>query len=99
MNKIEKSLFVEAREWHDKTYGNSYFSARVWIDGEIAFTLPFQYGYGSHYESVAQQELVSQGYLPADSRGALSYTARQLGIDYYATKSVVNKREMFKAVA
>lgn len=94
-NKISKSLFIEAREWHDKTYGNSYFSARIWIDGEIAGVLPFQYGYGDHYKSVAQRWLTEQGYLPASNRGIWAF-ADELGFDYYTSKSITKKSEMFK---
>jgi hypothetical protein len=32
-SKIQRSLFVEGREWFDKVNGNSYFSARIWVDG------------------------------------------------------------------
>jgi hypothetical protein len=97
-NKINKSLFIEGREWHDKTYGNSYFSARIWIDGEIVGVLPFQYGYGDHYKSVAQRWLTEQGYLPASNRGIWAF-AEEFGFDYYTVKSVTKKSEMFKVVA
>jgi len=47
-----KKTFVEVRvrvrEWFDKANGNSYFSARVLVGGELKITLPFQYGYGEH---------------------------------------------------
>lgn len=93
---INKSLFIEGREWFDKVNGNSYFSARVWVDGEIVGVLPFQYGYGDHYKSVAQRWLVDNGYLP-ESIGALWALADKFGFDYYATKSTTKKSEMFNA--
>lgn len=96
--KIERSLFIEGREWFDKTGGNSYFSARVWVDGEVVGVLPFQYGYGNSYEYEAQKWLLSEGYLPQEGKNyySLSTITRNLGLDYYAVKSFTNKREMFR---
>lgn len=95
--KIEKSLFIEGREWFDKVNGNSYFSARVWVDGEIVGVLPFQYGYGDQYEYEAHKWLLGEGYLPQEGKNyySLSRIARELGIDYYAVKSYHKKAEMF----
>ena len=36
-----------AKEWRDKVNGNSYWSARCeWIERDISYFFPFQYGYG-----------------------------------------------------
>lgn len=48
-----KTIEVVAKEWFDKTYGNSYFSANIYVNDKLVKTLPFQYGYGDHYEYVA----------------------------------------------
>jgi hypothetical protein len=49
-----KTLDINAREWFDKINGNSYFSAQIVInygtDSERRYFLPFQYGYGDHYQ-------------------------------------------------
>lgn len=94
---IKKSLFIEAREWFDKVNGNSYFSARVWVDGEIITVLPFQYGYGNQNEHEAQKKLIEIGYLPqeGENRGLWSI-AKEMGFDYYHAKSFTTKKEMFK---
>lgn len=48
-----KTIDIQAREWFDRTYGNSYFSAIVTInyclENEEEIKLHFQYGYGDHY--------------------------------------------------
>ena len=95
--KIEKSLFIEGREWFDKSGGNSYFSARIWVDGEIVGVLPFQYGYGDQYQYEAQKWLLEEGYLSREERDyyPLSRITRELGVDYYAVKSFHKKAEMF----
>jgi hypothetical protein len=43
------------RRWFDSVNGNSYFTARIEIpqnDGWHSIIVPFQYGYGSHWEHV-----------------------------------------------
>ena len=49
---------IVAKEWTDKTHGNAYFSARIYVDhDEQVIYLPFQYGYGEHFLTVAGNEL------------------------------------------
>ena len=96
--QIERSLFIEAREWFDKINGTSYFSARIWVDGKEVSALPFQYGYGDHYLNIAQQKLVELGYLSEalNNRGLWSI-GKDSGFDFYTTKSITAKREMYHA--
>lgn len=95
-----RSLFIEAREWFDKVNGNSYFSARIQVNGEVIATLPFQYGYERQFESEAQKTLLEMGYLPQKDKHfqSLSTLAEKLSFDYYAVKYSAKHREMFKAV-
>ena len=95
--KINRSLFVEGREWFDKVNGNSYFSARIWVDGGQVAILTFQYGYGEQYLYEAQRKLVELGYLSQESntRGLWSI-ASELGFDFYCSKSETKKADMFK---
>ena len=95
--KIEKSVFIEGREWFDKVNGNSYFSARIWVDGGQVAILPFQYGYGDQFQYEAQKKLLELGWLPQENKNlGLWSIAKELGFDYYSSKSYTNKREMFK---
>lgn len=61
-----KTIDVTAKEWFDRTYGNSYFSAVITLnygmEDQKIIHLPFQYGYGDHYMDMAQQELANLGY-------------------------------------
>jgi hypothetical protein len=97
-NKIERSVFVEGREWFDKSGGNSYFSYRLWIDGKIVHIEEFTYGYESAYEYDALKWLVENGYTNAtEFRGSrIWHLAKDLGIDGYATIKEVRKRDLFK---
>lgn len=61
-----KTIDIQAKEWFDKTNGNSYFSARITINhgsrNQKEFTIPFRYGYGTQYLQDAKQELINRGY-------------------------------------
>jgi hypothetical protein len=95
--KAISSMFVECREWFDKTYGNSYFSARVWINGKWKITLPFQYGYGDHFKSVAVRALVEEGFIPEQYENRpLWIIADEMQFDVYTSKANTTKKEMFK---
>lgn len=94
---IERSVFIEGREWFDKVNGNSYFSARIWVDGNIVATLPFQYGYGDQYLYEAQKWLLANEYLPQETKNSgLYYAILDSGADFYSSKTKVNKKDMFK---
>lgn len=47
----EENILCAIRRWHDKTYGNSYFSCRAYIPQKDSMDaivcIPFQYGYGN----------------------------------------------------
>lgn len=94
--KVNRSIFIEAREWTDTTYGNSYFSARIWVDGEIVSVLPFQYGYGDHYKTMAHQELIELGYFTEDELISIVQLGMDKGIDIYCSKTLTKKSDMFK---
>lgn len=58
-----KSLTINARRWFQKSYGNTYFTADIIVDGELVHELPFQYGYGEHYLDMANEWLDENGYI------------------------------------
>jgi hypothetical protein len=92
-----KSLFIECREWFDKVNGNSYFSARIWVNGGQVAILPFQYGYGDQFIYEAQKKLLGLGYLPQKNKNESIYTtAQKLGFDYYTAKAETKKADMFR---
>lgn len=56
-----KTITILARRWFDKTWGNTYHSVRVLVDGvEIGYE-PFQYGYGECYLQTAHALLQKNG--------------------------------------
>lgn len=79
-----KSIFVEAREWFDKTGGNSYFAGRVEIDGELVAHMPFQYGYDDQYRYEALRELQKLNLVPAEARNL--WDLKAYGFTVYSVK-------------
>jgi hypothetical protein len=97
-HKAKRSIYVEAREWFDKANGNSYYSARVWVDGNHVFTTGQQYGYDFAYESHVTVDLISLGYLPGSlGEGRNIRWAKDLGLDVYTVKYDARKRDLWKA--
>jgi hypothetical protein len=84
-----QSIFIEAREWYDKTGGNSYFSARISVDGELVGHLPLQYGYGSAYEYEATKWLLANGYI--SERIEPLWRLRESGVAVYSVKYPTTK--------
>ena len=70
MKQKIRTIDIQAKEWFDKTYGNSYFSAIVTInygmDDEITVPLHFQYGYGDTYRHIAFRELQKRDLIQLD---------------------------------
>ena len=98
--KEMRSLFVEGREWFDKVNGNSYFSARIWINGGQVAILPFQYGYGDQFIYEAQRKLIDLGYISKENENQSLYSiGKTLGFDFYSSKTTTKKNEMFKHYA
>ena len=96
--KLPASIFVDIYEWRDRTYGNTYFSAKVSVDGEHLFTTGMQYGYGDHALYECAKILRSMGILPETGPMiALTREARELGIALYVGRRDVLKRELPKA--
>lgn len=59
MQNSFSTIDIQAREWFDKINGNSYFDCTVTFDYGLPtqrqFVCPFQYGYGSAYETAAMK--------------------------------------------
>ena len=62
----------EVSEWFDKTYANTYFSARLISckNREVLFAVPLQLGYESHCKDLVLQEMENLKILPPKYRGS-----------------------------
>ena len=56
-----KSLHISAQRWFHKTYGNTYHSVTVFVNGET-LRADFVYGYGEQFFQTAQALLEKAGY-------------------------------------
>lgn len=88
-----RSIFIEGRLWFDKINGNTYFSNRVWVNGKIAFVMPFEYGYDLQFLHRALDELKDRGYTNTATMWELRDEQK---IDVYYSDSYGKKSEMFK---
>jgi len=61
--KVDTILIVGKR-WFDRINGNTYHSARVYVDDELIAAAPFQYGYGDQYVQSAHEVLTEHGVVP-----------------------------------
>lgn len=75
-------ISVEGRRWFQKTYGNTYHSVRIYVDGKEVAYLPFQYGYGDQFLQTALDWLKANGYAPADAEYGTRYLREVLNGSY-----------------
>ena len=87
-----KSIFIEAREWFDKTGGNSYWSAQIQVNNELVLTIPMTYGYDTAYLHNSLEALQKAGHIPTFDL----WNLRQEGFHIYHTKYTTKKKEMYK---
>ena len=88
------SVFIEARLWFDKTYGNTYHSVRIEANGLSVGQVAMTYGYGEHYQQTALDYLKKVG-LVSESVRYLSELQRN-GVIVYIAASNRKKSELHK---
>lgn len=70
VGNMPKEIEIWGRRWFSRTYGNTYFTARIYVDGQLVHTMPEEYGYGNHYLDRSFEWLEENGYVPMRPRGA-----------------------------
>lgn len=66
---LPRQIVVMGRRWFNKTWGNTYFSVAVYVNGEFIAKVPYEYGYGDQYMQRAVQLLIDAGFYPAPKDG------------------------------
>lgn len=63
MKTIKKAdnVTINFGEWFDRTYGNTYYDAELYI-GNKRFTVPMQYGYNAGDKQAIDEALADVGY-------------------------------------
>jgi len=77
-----KSLHIEGRRWFQKSAGNTYHTARIFIDGELAHVTPKEYGYDNCFLQTAIDWLKSQKLIPDSAEYGSYYLRETLGGTY-----------------
>lgn len=67
MKKIE-SMRIEAKRWFQRSYGNTYHTVKVFVNGEV-LRRDITYGYGNHYLQTAAELLKDNGYEIPENNG------------------------------
>ncbi len=57
-------IHIHGKRWFQRSYGNTYHSYAIWIDGKHAVKVAGLYGYGEMYLQNATKWLEDNGYLP-----------------------------------
>jgi hypothetical protein len=77
--KLKMKIHVIAKRWFQKSYGNTYHSVKVYVDGELIEYVPFEYGYGDQWQQTAHEVLMKHGYFPKTGKSLPS----GMNADYY----------------
>ena len=92
-----KTLNIQGRRWFQKTYGNTYHSSRIYVDGKSIGGVSFAYGYGNHYLTTAEELLQVGGHIPTDkcNTQALWSWCEENGVHLeYSVVDVDRKRDL-----
>ena len=98
MNNNIKSIEVKGKEWRDKMYGVSYFSARVIVtfDRDVkVFNIPFTNGYGDQYIQAANDLLMKENIINNDHYN-LNWYCRENNIKLITTMKTNCKKKDVK---
>lgn len=97
--KMKKVEFW-AKEWFQKSAGNSYFAVKVYVNDKIIGTSPVMYGYGSAYEQEGMKILKKAGYLRGVKANMPSrYFRERAGVKYSGSINSVQKQRDLKDFA
>ena len=88
-----QSVFLECRQWRDKTAGETYTSAALWINGRAVAYFALQYGGVDMMEDTAALYLESVGAIDGPDYHHLGRRMRELGADYYTAKEWRTRRD------
>jgi hypothetical protein len=90
-----ESIFIEGRLWFDKTYGNTYFSNRIWINGKVVYEMPMEYGYELQYLHRAIQYLHERGYFAGEKVPSVWEIRDEMCVHFYHVATYGKKSELF----
>ena len=93
---LPKTITIIGRRWFQKTYGNTYHSAQIVVDGKEVEGIYFAYGYGDQYLHNAFRKLQALNLIPSvESSESPWYWAQQNGVSLtYTVTDVQRKKDL-----
>lgn len=96
-----KSVTILGRRWFARTYGNTYHTAEIHVNGACVHKTPMEYGYGDQYLYAAMDWLEAAGYFKVErypesgGREAPWQTAARLKFKLaYSVADVARERDL-----
>lgn len=86
------SIMVVGRRWFERTNGNTYHSAEIYVNNNFVHKIDFTYGYGNQFEWNAMEWLKKNGYLK-EYKGNPSTYCRENNISYNSTVADVKRKK------
>lgn len=93
----KQTLHIIGRRWFQKTYGNTYHTAEVLINGKSVYKSMRSYGYGDQYLTTAVEWLQRVDLLPSDIVGHVGtrYLREESGYEFsYEVHDVARQRDL-----
>lgn len=96
MKNQKTILTMVGRRWFDRTYGNTYHTVKILINGESVYTSPITYGYDDCFLQTGYEWLRGNLYLPADPPRMFPGTAwlRENFVFSYDVADVKRKKDL-----
>ena len=86
------NITIIGRRWFQKTYGNTYHSVKVYVNGKLVGKKDFTYGYDSSFLMTAHELLQIAGTYPKTNKRMAS----GIGEDWYDfQQDMRNHRDKF----
>lgn len=76
-----KTIHLHGRRWFQRSYGNTYNTCQIWVNGKEVHKTPEQYGYGDHWMQLATEWLKENDYLPGFDSGHLRIHCEENNIE------------------
>lgn len=89
-------IHIDNKEWFD-SFGNTYFSADVYLNSDLIMSMPMQYGYSEHCRQVLSKAL--RKHFNIDQKSNVYETMVKNGIKISVSTNNVKKRDLFKGEA
>jgi len=99
MNAVKEFNHIDiiAKRWFQRTYGNTYHSVEIIVDGKFLDRADFAYGYDSAYMQTAHELLAKHGIFDYEKTtdNVPVYIKGKTEPDYWTPQESFNKNEAY----